>query len=71
MITTRRIQDPLGRSHCAAPRILVTLCATAAITGSAWPIHARSVSPALDTNSSSSMMRTFFVSAVDRRGSFT
>jgi hypothetical protein len=47
--TTKRIQDPLGRSAHPAPHMLVGLCVTAAITGSAWPIYARSVRPALDS----------------------
>ena len=49
MTTTKRRQDPLGRSlHLTASRRLA-LCAAAVIGGSAWPIQARSVTPIVDT----------------------
>ena len=49
MTMTKRLCDPLGRSAPAAPRIALALCVAATISGSAWPIQARSVRPSVDT----------------------
>ena len=49
MTMSKRLCDPLGRSATAAPRIALALCVAAVISGSAWPIQARSVRPSVDT----------------------
>lgn len=46
---TKRQYDPLGRSTPLYRHRLHALCLAIAITGSAWPIHARSIRAAFDT----------------------
>lgn len=41
--------DPLGRSASATAKTLVAACTLLVITGSAWPIQARSGYPIFDT----------------------
>ena len=48
MNNTKWTPDPLGRSTALALRVLQALAVALVITGSAWPIQARSVSPILD-----------------------
>jgi hypothetical protein len=43
MNTTKRQRDPLGRSPARYAYGLLALCSAIAITGSAWPIYARSI----------------------------
>ena len=48
MTHTKRQSDPLGRSTAPYRYRLHALCLAIAITGSAWPIHARSIRAAFD-----------------------
>lgn len=50
MTHTRRQSDPLGRSTAPYRHRLYAQCLAIAITGSAWPIHARSIRAAFDND---------------------
>ena len=50
MNTTKRQRDPLGRSPALYPYGLLALCSAIVITGSVWPIHARSIRADFDTD---------------------
>lgn len=50
MTTKRANMDPLGRSHELRPAALIAICVALAISGSAWPIQARSERPILDSS---------------------
>ena len=50
MTHTKRQGDPLGRSTAPYRYRLHALCLAIAITGSAWPIHARSIRAAFDNS---------------------
>jgi hypothetical protein len=49
MKPTKRHSDPLGRSTAPHRYRLHALCLAIAITGSVWPIQARSIRAAFDT----------------------
>jgi hypothetical protein len=49
MNTSKRQRDPLGRTPSAYPYILGAVAAFLLITGSVWPLSARSVKPLLDS----------------------
>jgi hypothetical protein len=57
MTHTKRQCDPLGRSTAPYRYRLHALCLVIAITGSAWPIHARSIRAAFDTQKRSKAWR--------------
>jgi hypothetical protein len=49
MKPTKRQSDPLGRSTTSSRCKLYALSLAIAITGSAWPIQARSIRASVDT----------------------
>jgi hypothetical protein len=49
MKPTKRQSDPLGRSRTRHRYSRYTLCLAIALTGSVWPIQARSIEAIFDT----------------------